>query len=743
MKRWVMWTVVMSILLIGMVPVPKVLAEVLFSDDFESYPVGTFPGSGGWTLVYNGAGTSQQVIDNSKSVSGTKAFHLAGGSGCWAATASRNVTISENVSFELFVFVEKMVNCGCSTYMAELGLGQDYGKVVFDCDGNIYSRANGGNVFLRSYAAGSWYRVKIVCDFSSQSFDVYIDGVKCGSDIKTGQSALPANVYISAEHGANPVAWFDDLRVFTGNGTVDGGETVASDLWLKTVLKTSAGWFTLKWKEVGSDTTPSGAEVLSGYFYADPADFEYGSEYNPEVFVKIYIDPSGWCNIAFNHVTVDEVAVYSAHHYAGVSQKSGVVTLTDRLVEHQYDGVAIQNTAQGNGKIAPNSTDGGYALTSGLWGKAVLQPSIGPVTLIWKEVGTDFTPSGDKVVSGYFYADPGDFAYGSEFNPEVFVKIYIAKNGWCNIAFNHVTVDDVGISSAHHYAGTASLSGTASLTSRLLEHQYSGVELGNDHDTDGDGYTENQGDCNDSDAAVHPGAAEICGDGIDQDCNGSDVACETADEATVVIGTDTWATGTVQNVIWLKRASSYALADLQGAWATHELASAPGAPYWERGTVTIQSNGSFSVVVTDSEGGSGPAAGKFQIASDGAITWNGVSNFKGNLDADKTVAVSTETWDSGDPGTSEMKVWVKQVPPYSLSDLVGSWAVHGLASGASWWIRGTLEIQSNGAYQASLSEYDGKINPPETESGTLRITPDGTITRDGDGKFKCSINKGN
>ncbi len=45
-------------------------------------------------------------------------------------------------------------------------------------------------------------------------------------------------------------------------------------------------------------------------------------------------------------------------------------------------------------------------------------------------------------------------------------------------------------------------------------------------DNDGDGYTENGGDCNDGDATIHPGAAETCEDGIDQDCNGSDLPCD-------------------------------------------------------------------------------------------------------------------------------------------------------------------------------------------------------------------------
>jgi hypothetical protein len=51
-------------------------------------------------------------------------------------------------------------------------------------------------------------------------------------------------------------------------------------------------------------------------------------------------------------------------------------------------------------------------------------------------------------------------------------------------------------------------------------------------DGDGDGYCTSQGDCNDANASIHPGATELCSGGQDGDCDGlidcADPTCSTA-----------------------------------------------------------------------------------------------------------------------------------------------------------------------------------------------------------------------
>jgi hypothetical protein len=196
--------------------VVDVHSAVLFQDDFESYDLNTFPSPGGWTIIYNGAGDSYQHVDNATAVSGTKSFHSVG-SDCWASTNFRAVDIPDKVTFEVNVRIDQVVSCGCGPDLAHMGLygpGGSWGsywRAFFRCDGNIY--AEGYAPPLQSYSAGTWYHVMLNYDLTLRVFDVYVDGILRASGLPMVDAGTPTGVVIGAHHGANPVAWFDDVKV--------------------------------------------------------------------------------------------------------------------------------------------------------------------------------------------------------------------------------------------------------------------------------------------------------------------------------------------------------------------------------------------------------------------------------------------------------------------------------------------------------------------------------------------------
>jgi len=58
----------------------------------------------------------------------------------------------------------------------------------------------------------------------------------------------------------------------------------------------------------------------------------------------------------------------------------------------------------------------------------------------------------------------------------------------------------------------------------LADETFNGTDIvpsTSDADTDGDTYTIADGDCDDTNADIHPGAAEDCSDGLDNDCDGN------------------------------------------------------------------------------------------------------------------------------------------------------------------------------------------------------------------------------
>jgi len=196
---------------------PKVLAaeNVIFQDDFETYQAEAFP-SGGWKLVYNGAGNQYQVITSDYAASGTKSLQMVGQYGWSAVVAKDFSSISNLIGFEAYLM-------GTPGSWPSVGFGNEtiqpwgrlYGAVGVDTiDGYIVA----GSQNLQPCTTNTWYKIRVVMDRNARTFDIWIDDQLKGTNIPEPNDPWEIQSLRFDVGWHNVMNYYDNVKVFEVSG---------------------------------------------------------------------------------------------------------------------------------------------------------------------------------------------------------------------------------------------------------------------------------------------------------------------------------------------------------------------------------------------------------------------------------------------------------------------------------------------------------------------------------------------
>lgn len=256
---------------------------------------------------------------------------------------------------------------------------------------------------------------------------------------------------------------------------------VTPELRIRAVIHTQdSGHIDGVWKKGGEDNTGSGDRVIWGYFYADPDDVPWGSPQNPEVFVKIWFDNAdARLDVNFFHVSVPAIEVHSEYDDNGsLLKESGLTTMSRRYIRQYYKGSRSDTEEKyENGKgpegYSPAGDPKAYSVVNSIEIGAVIRTvEAGDIDGLWRKGGEDTTEAGDQVLWGYFFANPETVSWGSQENPEVFVKMWLDHTGRADVNFFHVSVPDIEVYSAPPWSEEYDHRGTTILDNRYIRHEY-------------------------------------------------------------------------------------------------------------------------------------------------------------------------------------------------------------------------------------------------------------------------------
>jgi len=273
---------------------------------------------------------------------------------------------------------------------------------------------------------------------------------------------------------------FGDVNIAYKENDLDDGYLVTEDLRIRAVINTvEKGPIEAVWQRGGGGRTSGGHQVIWGYFYASPDDVSWGSKANPDLFVKIWFDAGGRTDVNFFHVSVPDIEVFSDYPYNGIWDERGATTMTRRYIRQYYEnGQSDMEDQNENGNHPPgyhlpDGNPSGYAAINDLAIGAVIKTEeAGMIEAVWKKGGSSITEGGHQVLWGYFYASPEIVNWGSENNPDLFVKVWFDASGRIDVNFFHVSVPNIEVYSDFPGDGIYDETGTTVLSNRYIRHEY-------------------------------------------------------------------------------------------------------------------------------------------------------------------------------------------------------------------------------------------------------------------------------
>jgi len=189
----------------------------------------------------------------------------------------------------------------------------DFGTIVT----NLSGTASGNTL----YVSGSWFA-------GGYTGSVDANGTLSGNTI-TGNWDFYVDGYGQYDHGT--------FHVVAESYQEPSGYVVNDDLRIGAIIHTvEKGEIEALWHEGGREYTARGDMVIWGYFYANPNDVTWGSENNPDLYVKIWYDHSGRIDVNFFFVSVPDISVYSDYLNDGSYDNQGTTTLSNRYIRHEY-----------------------------------------------------------------------------------------------------------------------------------------------------------------------------------------------------------------------------------------------------------------------------------------------------------------------------------------------------------------------------------------------------------------------